>query len=406
MNCRFCHGALHKFVDLGSSPPCESFLAEGQLSAPETFYPLAAYVCRDCWLVQLPEHVSPHDIFTEYAYFSAFSDAWLDHARRYVDKVTDLFGLDGSSRVVELGSNDGYLLQYFVKKGIPALGVDPAANVVKAAAERGVRTVVGFFGAAVAQRVAAEEGQADLVLGNNVLAQVPDLNDFVAGIAMLLKPDGAVTLEFPHILETLQGNQFDQFYHEHFSYFSGLALEKIFAAHGLRLFDVERLWSHGGSLRVYACHGGNAARPTSGAVKELLAAERAAGLDRLETYEDFAEKVFATKRRLLSFLIEARDNGKTVIGYGAPGKGNTLLNYCGIRTDLLAYTVDRNPHKHGRYLPGTRIPIHPPKAIATSRPDYVLILPWNLRDEIAAQLGYIRDWGGKFVVPIPELTVF
>jgi SAM-dependent methyltransferase len=404
--CRFCNGTLHAFVDLGMSPLCESFLARDRLNAVEHFYPLAAHVCGTCFLVQLQEYVAPEEIFTEYAYFSAFSDAWLDHARRYADVMTSKLGLSASSRVVELGSNDGYLLQYFVAKGIPVLGIEPAANVAAAAEKRGVATRVKFFGMASARELVAEGIQADLVAGNNVLAQVPDLNSFVEGIRIVLKPNGVCTIEFPHLLTTIVGNQFDQIYHEHFSYFSALTVERIFAAHGMRLFDIEELWTHGGSLRIHACHTGCAGRPTKPSVGALIAREREAGLDRLETYANFVHQVQATKRKLLSFLIDAKSRNKTIAAYGAPGKGNTLLNYCGIRTDFLDYTVDRNPYKHGKYLPGTHIPIFAPEKIAETKPDYVLILPWNLKDEIATQLAYVRDWGAKFVVPIPEVSVF
>ncbi|MFZ2005994.1 MAG: class I SAM-dependent methyltransferase [Stellaceae bacterium] len=402
--CRFCGGALHQFLDLGVSPLCESYLTQSQLREPETFYPLAASVCGECFLVQLPEHVSPQEIFCDYAYFSAYSDSWLAHARTYADAMTSRLELDGSSRVVEIGSNDGYLLQFFVQKGVSVLGVDPAANVAKAAEARGVRTQVSFFGTDVARRLAAEGELADLIVGNNVLAQVADLNDFVEGIRVLLKPTGIATLEFPHILQTLKGNQFDQFYHEHFSYFSALAIEKIFSAHSLHLFDVEQIGTHGGSLRIFLCHTGRQAE-TNSSVGALIAAERNFGLHRLETYDAFAAKVMGTKRKLLGFLIDARLAGKSIAGYGAPGKGNTLLNYCGIRTDFLDYTVDRNPHKHGKFLPGTHIPIHPPEWLTETKPDYVLVLPWNLKEEIAVQLAHVRDWGGKLVVPIPEPTV-
>ena len=404
--CRFCGGALHDFVDLGMSPLCESFLAVEKLNAVEPFYPLAAQVCGDCFLVQLQEYVAPEEIFTEYAYFSAFSDAWLEHARRYADAMTARLGLSAASRVVELGSNDGYLLQYFVAKGVSVLGIEPAANVAAAALKRGVPTRVKFFGAETARELVAEGIKADLVAGNNVLAQVPDLNSFVEGIRLILKPEGVCTIEFPHLLKTMVGNQFDQIYHEHFSYFSALTVERVFAAHGMRLFDVEELWTHGGSLRIFACLANATTRLMQPSVAALIAREREAGLDRLETYAAFVDQVRATKRKLLGFLIDAKSRNKRVAGYGAPGKGNTLLNYCGIRTDFLDYTVDRNPYKHGKYLPGTHIPIFAPEKIAETKPDYVLILPWNLRDEIAAQLAYIRDWGAKFVVPIPELTVF
>ena len=405
VNCRFCGGCLTGLVDLGMSPLCESYLTSEQLNTMEPFYPLAAYVCRDCLLVQLQEYVAPERIFSEYAYFSAYSDAWLDHARRYVEAITERLGLGATSRVIELGSNDGYLLQFFVARGGPVLGIDPAANFAQAAEKRGVPTIVKFFGVETARELAEEGIQADLVLGNNVLAQVANLNSFVEGIRVILKPTGTCTIEFPHLLRTMAGNQFDQIYHEHFSYFTVLTADKIFAAHGMRIFDVEELWTHGGSLRIYACHAGDETHPNLPAVSELARREREAGLHRLETYADFADRVRATKRKLLSFLIEAKSCGKSLAGYGAPGKGNTLLNYCGIRTDFLDYTVDRNPYKHGKYLPGTHIPIFPPEKIAETRPDYVLILPWNLKDEIMSQLAYVRGWGAKFVVPIPEVSV-
>jgi len=404
MNCRFCGGALVEFVDLGMSPLCESYIAKEQLNSMEPFYPLAAYVCRDCLLVQLQEYVAPEHIFSEYAYFSAFSDSWLDHARRYVETMTERFGLGPSNRVIELGSNDEYLLQFFVEKGIPVLGIDPAANVAKAAQLRGVRTLVKFFGAETARELAEVGTQADLVLGNNVLAQVTDLNSFVEGIRIILSPNGVCTIEFPHLLKTIAGNQFDQIYHEHFSYFAALTAEKIFAAHGMRIFDVEELWTHGGSLRIYACHA-DAAHPSLLSVSEVVRRERDAGSHRLETYADFADRVRTAKRKLLSFLIEAKSSSKSLAGHGAPGKGNTLLNYCGIRTDFLDYTVDRNPYKQGKYLPGTHIPIFPPEKIAETKPNYVLILPWNRKDEITSELAYIRDWVAKFVVPIPEMSV-
>ena len=403
--CRFCGGELTEFIDLGMSPLCESYLAKNQLNSMEPFYPLAAYVCRGCLLVQLQEYVAPEHIFSEYAYFSAYSDAWLDHARRYAEMMTERLGLGPTSRVIELGSNDGYLLQFFVERGIPVLGIDPAANVAKAAEQRRVPTLVKFFGVETARELAEAGSRADLAVGNNVLAQVANLNSFVEGIRIILKPNGVCTIEFPHLFQTMAGNQFDQIYHEHFSYFTALTAEKIFVAHGMRIFDVEELWTHGGSLRIYACHADDATHPTEVSVSGLVRRERQAGLHRLETYADFDERVRATKRKLLSFLIEAKSCGKSLVGYGAPGKGNTLLNYCGIRADFLDYTVDRNPYKQGKYLPGTHIPIFPPEKIAETRPDYVLILPWNLTDEITAQLAYIRGWGGRFVVPIPEVAI-
>jgi hypothetical protein len=405
--CRFCKGTLHSMVDLGMSPLCESFLAADQINRMEPFYPLHVLVCADCFLVQIEEYVTPDEIFTEYAYFSAYSTAWLKHASDYADAMTERLSLDTKSRVVELASNDGYLLQYFVAKGIPALGIDPAANVAKAAEARGVETLVAFFGRETAQKVREKRGGADLILGNNVLAQVPDINDFISGITILLNAQGVVTIEFPHLLRLMQENQFDTIYHEHFSYFSALTAERIFAAHGLRLFDVEELWTHGGSLRLFLAHDGDTSHPTLPSVGALIAREKELGLDGLAAYGAFAEQVRETKRRILEFLIGAKREGKTVVGYGAPGKGNTLLNYCGIRTDFIDYTVDRNPYKHGRYLPGTHIPIFPPERIRETKPDYLFILPWNLKDEIMQQMGdEIRAWGGKFVVPIPAPKVY
>ena len=387
--CRFCNAPLgFTFVDLGMSPLCESFINEDQLNQMEPFYPLHVYVCDHCFLVQLEEYVAPEDIFSEYAYFSAYSDSWLAHAKAYVDMVTERFALDHTSSVVELASNDGYLLQYFVQKGIPALGIEPAANVVKAAEERGVDTLIEFFDAGLARRLVAEGRAADLIIGNNVLAQVPNLNSFVEGIETLLTPGGVVTIEFPHLLRLMTENQFDTIYHEHFSYFSLSTAERTFAAHGLTLFDVEQLPTHGGSLRIYARHVDDQSKPVTPNVVALREREAAAGLNSLDAYRLFREQVEATKRDLLAFLIERRRAGESVVGYGAPGKGNTLLNYCGIRTDFLDYTVDRNPHKHGMYLPGTRIPIYPPDRIEETKPDYILILPWNLKNEIAEQLAY------------------
>jgi SAM-dependent methyltransferase len=403
--CRFCSGALHDFVDLGMSPLCESFLAAEQLNGMERFYPLNVRVCGQCFLAQVEEYVAPEDIFREYAYFSSYAESWLEHARRYVAMSIERFSLDrASSHIVELASNDGYLLQFFVERGYRVLGIDPAENVAKAAEARGVPTLTRFFGRALAGEMVKDDKLADLVIGNNVLAQVPDINDFVAGVAMILKPEGVVTIEFPHLLKLMAENQFDTIYHEHFSYFSLVTAERIVAAHGLRLFDVEEIWTHGGSLRLFVCHE-NATHETQAAVAALAARERKAGLECLGTYAAFAERVKETKRKLLDFLITARRAGKSVVGYGAPGKGNTLLNYCGIRTDFLDYTVDRNPYKHGKFLPGTHIPVLPPERIAETRPDYLLILPWNFKGEIMEQMAFIRGWGGKFVVPIPEVTI-
>jgi SAM-dependent methyltransferase len=404
--CRFCGHALeHTFVDLGMSPLCESFLAADQLNRMEPFYPLHVFVCDACFLVQLLEYVTPEHIFTEYAYFSSYSNSWLQHAKKYAEMIASRLGLGHESLVVELASNDGYLLQNFVGKGIPVLGIEPAKNVAQVAIQKGIPSVTEFFGERLARELFEKGKQADLLLGNNVLAHVPDINDFVGGMKILLKPRGVITMEFPHLLRLVAGNQYDTIYHEHFSYLSLFTTEKIFAARGLRIFDVEELPTHGGSLRIYACHSDDADRPVDARVHELKAREEQAGVDRLEYYRGFGEQVMATKRDLLDFLIRARREGKRIAGYGAPGKGNTLLNYCGIRTDLLDYTVDRNPYKHGKFLPGTHIPIFPPERIREARPDYILVLPWNLRDEIIAQLAYVREWGCRFVIPIPEVEV-
>jgi SAM-dependent methyltransferase len=403
--CRFCAAPLSlTFVDLGMSPLCESFLGADQIRRMEPFYPLHVFACERCFLVQLESFVPPDEIFTEYAYFSAYSTAWVDHAREYVEMIRERLQLGESDLVVELASNDGYLLQHFVGTGIPILGIDPAANVAAAAEERGVPTLVDFFGRETAQRLVDEGKQASLILGNNVLAQVPDLNDFVAGVQILLRPDGAATFEFPHLLTLVNGLQYDTIYHEHFSYFSFATIVEIFRAHQLDVFDVEELWTHGGSLRVFAQQVGGP-HATTAAVGELLEREEAAGLRSPERYARFADDVKESKRALLDLLIQLRREGKQVVGYGAPGKGNTLLNYCGIRTDLLDYTVDRNPYKHGLFTPGTHIPIHEPERIAETRPDYLVVLPWNLVDEIREQLSYVEEWGGRLIVPIPIATV-
>jgi hypothetical protein len=387
------------------SPLCESYVSAERLDTMEPFYPLHVYVCGRCFLVQLREYVSREAIFTEYAYFSSYSDSWLEHSRRYVDAMVSRWALGPDSQVVEVASNDGYLLQYFVARGIPTLGIEPAANVALEAERKGVATLVKFFGRDTARELAAQGRLADLLLGNNVLAQVPDVNDFVAGLKLLLAPRGVITMEFPHLMRLVAENQFDTIYHEHFSYFSLLVTQRIFAAHGLTLFDVEELGTHGGSLRVYARHAEDAAKPVTPRVTALARRETEAGLSGRAYYTSFAERVQETKRALLEFLITAKRAGKTIVGYGAPGKGNTLLNYCGIRTDFLDYTVDRSPYKQGKFLPGTRIPIHPPERLRETQPDYVLILPWNLKDEILEQLAYVREWGGRFVVPIPTVQV-
>lgn len=404
--CRFCGAALqHTFVDLGMSPLCESYISYDQLNSMEPFYPLCVYVCHNCFLVQLQDYVSPESIFSEYAYFSSYSNSWLLHASNYTDQMITRFGYNERSFVIELASNDGYLLQYFVKKGIPCLGIEPAVNVAQVAIEKGVPTLTKFFGEQTARELVVVGKYADLILANNALAQVPDVNDFVKGMKILLGPRGVITVEFPHLLQLMAENQFDTIYHEHFSYFSFIAAEKIFAAHGLTLFDVEELPTHGGSLRIYARHTEDDSKPIGPRPHELRERELTAGFACLDAYSDFAERVKETKRQLLEFLICIKREGKSVAGYGAPGKGNTLLNYCGIRSDFIDYTVDRNPYKQGKFLPGTHIPIFHPDKIRETKPDYVLILPWNLKDEIQQQLSYIREWGGKLVVPIPEVEI-
>jgi SAM-dependent methyltransferase len=404
--CRFCKAPLKTtFVDLGMSPLCQTHIAPEQLHEMEPFYPLHAYVCDECFLVQLQEFVSPQDIFSEYAYFSSYSTSWVEHARRYAHMAIERFHLGAASKVMEIASNDGYLLQHFVRAGVPALGIEPAANVAKAAIDKGVPTTVRFFGRESAAAIMREHGQPDLLLGNNVLAHVPDLNDFVGGMKILLAPGGVITMEFPHLQRLMAENQFDTIYHEHFSYFSFVAVERVFAHHGLTMFDVEELPTHGGSLRIYARHTENSTLTVGPRVLELRQREINDGFLTLARYSGFGEQVQATKRRLLAFLIDAKNRGKKVVGYGAPGKGNTLLNYCGIRSDFLDFTVDANPYKQGKFTPGTRIPILAPEKIREARPDYVLILPWNLKDEISRAASYIGEWGGRFVVPIPEVCI-
>ncbi len=401
--CRFCGAALTaSLVDLGMSPLCQTHIEASRLNEVENFYPLHAWVCGQCFLVQLEEYVAPDSIFSEYAYFSSFADSWVEHAKRYTEAMRSRFGLSKDSLVAEIASNDGYLLQHFVAAGVPVLGIEPAANIAEVARKKGIRTESVFHGRKSAAVLKEKYGMADLLLGNNVLAHVPDLNDFVAGMQVLLKPKGVITMEFPHLLQLMQQNQFDTIYHEHFSYFSFVTVHRVFAAHGLDMFDVEEIPTHGGSLRIYANHAGANAREVSARVTELLQRERDLGFEKLETYQAFGANVEATKRKILAFLIELRNKGKRVVGYGAPGKGNTLLNYCGIRTDFLEYTVDRNPYKAGKYTPGTRIPILKPEQIDATRPDYIFILPWNLKDEIVKQMAHVREWGCKFIVPIPE----
>jgi 2-polyprenyl-3-methyl-5-hydroxy-6-metoxy-1,4-benzoquinol methylase len=403
--CRLCGADLTEtFVDLGMSPLCESYLRADQIDARESFYPLHVRICTECLLVQLPAYVPGEDIFSDYAYFSSYSDSWVAHAKRYADTMVDSLGLGPDSLVTEVASNDGYLLQHFVARGVPVLGVEPAANIAEVARAKGIRTEVHFLGAETGAALAEQFGRADLVAGNNVYAHVPDLVGFTAGLAALVKPTGLVTLEFPHLLRLMERNQYDTIYHEHYQYLSLLTAQRALATAGLAVVDVEELSTHGGSLRVHARHAANAGEP-SVRVKQLLEAEAEAGLHTVEGHRGFAESVFQIKRDLLRFLLTAREEGKRVVGYGAPGKGNTLLNHCGIREDLLAYTVDRSPHKQGLFLPGTHIPIHSSDRIAEDRPDYVLVLPWNLRTEISDQLSYVREWGGRLVFPIPTFEV-
>lgn len=405
-SCRFCAEPLERsFVDLGMSPLSNAFLKPEDLNRMERFYPLHAYLCEECYLVQLEAFESPGEIFGDYAYFSSYSDTWLAHARRFSEQAVKRFGLSGESTVVEVASNDGYLLRFFKAQEIPVLGIEPARNVAQVAIDAGINTVVDFFGVALARRLRQERGLADLLIGNNVFAHVPDLNDFVAGLKEFLKPEGVVTLEFPHLLRLIEQTQFDTIYHEHFSYFSLFTAERILRNHGLRLFDVEELPSHGGSLRVYACHADSSTHRTDSRVAALIDLERQHALDRPEGYDGFAEHVREAKRALLAFLIEVKRAEKRIAGYGAPAKGNTLLNYCGIGTDFIDFTVDRSPYKQGLYLPGSRIPIHAPEAVRQAKPDYLLILAWNIREEIMATMSYIHDWGGRFVIPIPRLEV-
>ncbi len=403
--CRLCAAPLnHTFVDLGMSPLCESFLQAGELDAMEPYFPLHALTCGECFLVQLKQYVSPEHIFREYAYFSSYSTSWVAHAKAYCGMIMARLGLGPDSLVVELASNDGYLLQHFLPLGVPVLGIEPAVNVAQAAIDKGIPCVTEFFGVELAKSLSAEGKQADLIAGNNVLAQVPDLNDFVGGMTILLKPEGIITLEFPHLEKLMTENQFDTIYHEHFSYFSLTTIEHMARRHNLKLIDVEELPTHGGSLRVYLAHKAASHQPLP-SVGTLLEREERLGFRDIATYSAFADQVKATKRKLLAALIAIKNEGKSICGYGAPGKGNTLLNYCGIGTDFLDFTVDRNPYKHGRYTPGMHIPILPPDAIEQARPNYIFILPWNLKREITQQLRHAGDWGAKFIVPIPEVAI-
>ena len=406
MECRFCNKPLtHLFLSLGSFPLSNSFLTKEQLYQREVFYPLEVFVCDSCFLVQLQEYETPENIFSDYAYFSSYSDTWLKHAKTYSEDMIRLFRFDRNSFVVEIASNDGYLLQYFSERGIPVLGIEPARNVAEVARKKGIPTETLFFGTETAKQLASEGKRADLLLGNNVLAHVPNLNDFVMGLKILLNPHGAITMEFPHLMRLMEETQFDTIYHEHFSYFSFLTVERIFHTHGLALFDVEELPTHGGSLRIYARHTEDTTQPITERVSRLRQKEMKAGFGDIHHYLDFQEKVKTIKQDILKFLIRTKEEGKRVVGYGAPAKGNTLLNYCGIRSDFIDYTVDRNPYKQGRFLPGSHIPIKEPNKVKETKPDYLFILPWNLKDEIMEQMAFIRQWGGKFVIPIPKIEV-
>jgi SAM-dependent methyltransferase len=404
--CRHCRSPLEAtLVDLGKSPLCQTFLTSAQLDEVEPFYPLLVYVCDNCWLVQVDEYVSPGQLFANYEYYSSYSTSWLEHARKYVDMAIDRFDLTQDSRIMEIASNDGYLLQYFVQRGIPVLGIDPSSKIASVAEGRGVTTRLEFFDGALADKLVAEGYRSDLIIGNNVLVKIPELNDFVEGVAQVLANDGVATFEVQHLVSVLEHNAFDTIYHEHFNYFSFTAAKRIFAAAGLIIYAVEKLKSHGGSLRLFVRHEHDGSKPVQPSVESLLEEERSFGITDVATYAAFGENVEATKRELLSLLIGAKNDGKRIAIYGASGKGNTLLNYCGIGTDFVDYVVDRNPHRHGRYTPGTHIPIHTPERIAETKPDFVLITPWNLKDEIMGQLDYIRDWDGQFIVPIPKATV-
>lgn len=405
-SCRFCSAPLgHTFVDLGMSPPCESYVPAEKVDGAEVFYPLHVRICPDCLLVQLPAYIPAEDIFSDYAYFSSYSDSWVRHAERFVETAIGRLGLGSDSFVVEVASNDGYLLQHSIARGIRSLGIEPAANVAEAAVGRGVPTEVLFLGEETGEKVAETHGRADLVVANNVFAHVPDIVDFSKGLRALLADDGCVVIEIPHLLRLIEGREFDTIYHEHYSYLSLLTTQRVLARAGLSVVDVEELPTHGGSLRTWSTPTERGVRPSE-AVDAVLAAEAAAGLDTVEGHDGFAKEVMKVRTDLMAFLFACARQGKTVAGYGAPGKGNTLLNYCGIRSDLVSFTVDRNPVKHGKFLPGTHIPIHPVEKLAEAKPDFVLVLPWNLRKEISEQLGYVRDWGGKLVVPLPELEIF
>ena len=407
MNCRFCNTLLtHEFVDLVNSPLSNSYLTKDQLNEPEIYYPLKLFVCEKCFLVQIDEYKKSNEIFdNNYAYFSSFSSSWLEHARRYVDMIIERFEFNEQSQVMELASNDGYLLQYFKAKGIPVLGIEPAANVAQDAREKGIETIVDFFGVRLVKELVMQNRKADLIIGNNVFAHVPDVNDFVSGMKMALKDKGVITLEFPHLMQLIEQNQFDTIYHEHFSYYSFHTACLIFNKHGLELFDVEQILTHGGSLRIYGKHKEDVSKSISPNVTNLLKEEEKKGMLTINYYKGFQQKVNKVKIDLINFLIEQKEQNKKVAAYGAAAKGNTLLNYCGIKKDLIEFVVDASPHKQGKYLPGSHIPIFNESMIQNKKPNYVIILPWNIKEEIMNQLNYIRDWGAMFVIPIPELEV-
>lgn len=407
MKCRFCKEEIkHVFIDLINSPASNSFLKKEELNEPETFYPLKVFTCHNCFLVQVDEYKKSDAIFSsDYVYFSSYSSSWLKHAKAYTEMMIDRFNFGSGSQVIEVASNDGYLLQYFQEKGVPVLGVEPTANTAKVAIDKGIKSIVDFFGVRLARQLVEEGIKADLLLGNNVLAHVPDINDFVGGMKVVLKPEGVITMEFPHLVQLIENNQFDTIYHEHFSYLSFYSVKKIFAAQGLDLFDVEELTTHGGSLRIYAKHKEDSSKKISGNVQKMEEKEKQKGITSLEYYQGFQDKALNVKLELLSFLIEQKRQGKTVAAYGAAAKGNTLLNYCGIKNDLIDFVVDANPNKQDKFLPASHIPVIKEDHLKQQKPDYVLILPWNLKEEITSQLSYIRDWNGKFVIPIPKLEI-
>ena len=403
--CRFCNSQLNNlFLDLGETPSANSFLKQEDLSS-EKLYPLRVFICSKCFLVQIPEIITPNELFSDYAYFSSFSDTWLEHAKDYVDMMIERFHLNHSSQIIEIASNDGYLLKYFVQKGIPVLGIEPASNVAETAIKNGVPTLKKFFNTNTANKIKEKDGLADILLGNNVLAHVPDINDFIVGMKILLKPNGIITMEFPHLLQLIENTQFDTIYHEHFSYFSFITIQEIFISKGLEIFDVEEISTHGGSLRIFVKHSDNKLLEIKESVESLVKKEKEYGLDNMLTYLDFSKKIENVKNKINNFLETVKSEGKSVICYGAPAKGNTLLNFCSISSNQIEYTVDRNPHKQGLFLPGSHIPIKSVTTIQETKPDYIIILPWNIKDEIMDQMKDIRTWGGKFVIPIPEVKI-